>query len=368
MMCDACQCVFPCERLSMKHKRLPWQRYLLAYLRDVRVLFRQFSIPLLLFVGSVLAGGLVFDLLYTHVEIQDLTYPEAAYAIFSMIFFGQSVPFPQRWYLQIFFFVMPIVGLGLITQGVINFGVMLFNKSAREDEWQVAIASTYRDHIVVAGIGRLGLRIVQQLLDSGEDVIGIEINPDSEFVRRVMDWKVPIIVGNATHLDVLTQAGVEQASAVIPCTENDLTNLEIALIARELHPGIHIVLRMFDHDMAQKVARGFNINTAFSTSALAAPAFAAAASRSDITHAFYVGDQLLNVSELTISPGAELVGQHICELEHELDFTIILHNRNGQIDLHPDPNITLQAGDQICVFASIEVLNRLGRLNREPKK
>jgi voltage-gated potassium channel len=340
------------------------RRYLLAYWRDVRVLFRQFYIPLLLFVGSVLLGGLVFNLLYTHGEVQNLTYLEAVYAIFSMIFFGQSVPFPRQWYLQIFFFLMPIIGLGLVAQGVINFGVMLFNKSSREDEWQVALASTYRNHIIVAGIGRLGLRIVQQLLDSGEDVVGIEIQPDSEFVRRVMDWKVPVILGDATHPDVLSQAAAEHASAVIPCTENDLTNLEIALVARELHPDIHIVLRMFDHDMAQKVARGFNINTAFSTSALAAPAFAAAASRSDITHAFYVGDQLLNVSELAISPGSKLVGQQIRGLEHDLDFTIILHNRNGQIDLHPDPNITLQAGDHICVFASMDILNRLSRLNR----
>jgi voltage-gated potassium channel len=348
----------------MKRRHRSWRRYLLAYLRDVRVLFRQFSIPLLLFIVSVLAGGLVFDLLYTHSEVQDLTYLESVYAIFSMIFFGGSVPFPQQWYLQIFFFVMPIVGLALIAQGVINFGVMLFSKSAREDEWQVAIASTYRDHIVVAGIGRLGFRIVQQLLDSGEDVVGIEIDAEGEFVRRVMDWKVPVILGNAIHPDVLVQAGVEQANAVIPCTENDLTNLEIALIARELHPGIHIVLRMFDHDMAQKVARGFSINTAFSTSALAAPAFAAAATRSDIAHAFYVGDQLLNVSEFTINPGSELVGQQISTLQHRLDFTIILHRRNDQVDLHPDPNIDLRAGDRICVFASMEVLNRLGRLNR----
>jgi voltage-gated potassium channel len=348
----------------MKRRRPPWRRYLLAYGRDVRVLFRQFSIPLLLFVGSVLLGGLVFDLLYRHGEVQDLSYSEAAYAIFSMIFFGQSVPFPGQWYLQIFFFVMPMIGLALVAQGVINFGVMLFNKSAREDEWQVAIASTYRDHVVVAGIGRLGFRIVRQLLDSGEDVVGIEIDPASEFVRRVMDWKVPVIEGNATHPDVLAQAGVGRASAIIPCTENDLNNLEIALLAREIHPDIHIVLRMFDHDMAQKVAKGFNINVAFSTSALAAPAFAAAASRSDITHAFYVGDQLLNMSELTISPRSELIGQQVCELARRLDFTIVLHNRRGKMDLHPDPNIVLQAGDKIVVFASVDVLNQLGRLNR----
>jgi len=348
----------------MAHRPYPWRRYLLANWRDVRVLLRQFYIPLGLFVSSILLGGLLFDLLYTHTEVQGLTYAESVYAIFSMIFFGDSVPFPREWYLQIFFFVMPIVGLGLIAQGIINFGVMIFNKSAREGEWQVAIASTYRDHIVVAGIGRLGLRIVQQLLDFGEDVVGIEINPESEFVQRVMDLKVPVIFGDATRPEALKQAGVQQASSIVTCTEDDLTNLEIALVAREVQEDIHVVLRMFDHDMAQKIARGFKIPTAFSTSALAAPAFARAATRSDITHAFYVGDQLLNVSEITVNRDSSLVGRQVCDLEGGLDFTVILHSREGKVDLHPDPQIRLQAGDRICVFASLDVLNRLGRLNR----
>jgi Trk K+ transport system NAD-binding subunit len=350
----------------MKQRRYPWKRYLLAYWRDVRVLFRQFRIPLALFVVSVLLGGLVFDLLYAQrrPEIQDLTYIEAVYAIYSMIFFGESVPFPDQWYLQVFYFLMPIIGLGLVAQGVINFGVMLFNKAAREDEWQVAIASTHRDHVVIAGIGRLGLRIVHQLLEFGEEVVGIEINPESEFVRRVMRERVPVIFGNATHPHVLEQAGVERASALITCTENDLTNLEIALVARELRPDLHIVLRMFDHDMAQKVARGFNIQTAFSTSALSAPAFAAAATRADVTHAFYVEDQLLNVSSLTVCAGSALMGQRVGDLELQLDLSVIVHNRAGRVDLHPAPDITLEVGDQVCVFASLDVLNQLGRLNR----
>jgi voltage-gated potassium channel len=347
----------------MAPRPYPWRRYLLANWRDVRVLLRQFYVPLLLFAVSILLGGLVFDVLYSH-EGRNLTYAESVYAIFSMIFFGGNIELPQEWYLQVFFFVMPVLGLGLIVQGLLGFGMMLFNKSAREGEWQVAIASTYKEHVVVTGIGRLGFRIIQQLLDFGEDVVGIEVNPGSEFVQRVLDWKVPIVFGDATLPDILRQAGVERASALVTCTELDMTNLEIALIAREINEEIHVVLRMFDHDMAQKVARGFHIPTAFSTSALAAPAFARAATRSDITHAFYVGDHLLNVSEMKVKAKSGLVGRRVCDLEHELDFSMILHSRDGQMDLHPDPEIRLQAGDQICVFASLDVLNHLRRLNR----
>jgi voltage-gated potassium channel len=348
---------------ALKPNHPSWKRVLLATWRDTRVLLRQFRIPLLLFAACILVGGFIFDRLYTHSLVQDLSYSEAAYAVFSMIFFDPSIPLPHQWYLQAFFFIMPLVGLGLITQGVVRFGVMLFNKRARKEQWQVAIASTYKDHVIVAGLGRLGFRIVQQLLNFGEGVVGIEIDPSTEFVHRVMDRQVPVVSGDATRPSILEQAGIKRACSIITCTENDLTNLEIALVARELKPDIRVVLRMFDDDMAPKVATGFNISVAFSTSALSAPAFAAAAMRGDIQNAFYVGDQVLNVSELTVGPQSALAGQKVGDLEQSLDMSIIAHRRGAEVDLHPKPDITIRPGDQICVFASLDVLARLGQMN-----
>jgi voltage-gated potassium channel len=342
---------------------LSWKRYLLASWRDTRVLLRQFRLPLLLFAASILIGGFLFDRLYTHSQVQSLSYPEAVYAVFSMIFFNPSIPLPHQWYLQAFFYIMPLVGVGLIVQGVVNFGIMLFNKRAREDKWQVAIASTYGDHVIIAGLGRLGFRIVQQLLSFGEEVVGIEIDPNTEFVQRVLDRHVPVIIGDATRPNILQQAGIERACSIITCTENDLTNLEIALVARESKSDIRVVLRMFDDDMAPKVAAGFKISVAFSTSALSAPAFAAAAMRGDIQNAFYIGDQVLNVSEMTVNAQSALAGQKIADLEQGLDLSVIAHRRAAEVDLHPKPDVTIQPGDQICVFASLDVLTRLGQMN-----
>jgi len=349
--------------IAAKPNHASWKRYLLATWRDTRVLLLQFRIPLLLFTTSILIGGLLFDRLYTHSQVQQLSYSEAVYAVFSMIFFDPNIPLPHQWYLQVFFFAMPLIGLGLITQGVIRFGVMLFNKRARKEQWQVAIASTYKDHVIVAGLGRLGFRIVQQLLSFGEEVVGVEIDPNTEFVHRVMDLHVPVVSGDATRPDILQQAGIERACSIITCTENDLTNLEIALVAREAKSDIRVVLRMFDDDMAPKIASGFNISVAFSTSALSAPAFAAAAMRGDIQNAFYIGDQVLNVSEMTVNPQSTLTGQKIGDLEQSLDLSVIAHRRSANVDLHPKPDVTIQPGDQICVFASLDVLTRLGQMN-----
>ncbi len=341
----------------------------MANLRDVNVLLREFRLPLMLFVLLILVGAFLFYHLYTHSELgHELTFVESVYVIFAMIFFGTDIPFPSQWYLQIFFFAMPILGLALIGQGVIGFGVMLFNKRARGEEWQVAIASTYRDHIIVCGLGKVGYRVVAQLLSFGEEVVGIEANENAPFVERVRQMGVPVIIADARQREWLIKAGIERASSIVVCTNDDLCNLDIALDARELKPDIKVVMRMFDGELAKKVGKGFGIHTAFSTSALAAPAFAAAATRANVTHSFYVDDQLLNISEITIQPGSPLAGWDIARLEQEFDMSVILCKSCDRVELHPAGDIVVHSGDKIVVSATLKVLNRLGQANRPPDR
>jgi len=341
------------------------RRYLKASLRDVWVLVRESHISLLLFASVVLLGGLALRTWYVWPDTgQHLSYAEAAYATFTLIFLETSLRFPQAWHLQILFFLIPIVGLSLIANGVMRFGVMLFNKQTRREEWQVAIASTYSGHVIVCGLGRDGYRVVEQLLKFGEDVVGIERNEKGQFLDAIRGLRVPIIISDARRPGALSKAGVERATAVVICTEDDLVNLTIALEARELNPGIRVVMRMFDAELARKMEKVFGIHAAFSTSALAAPALAAAATRTDITYSFYVDGTLLNVGEVPIQPGSPLVGREIAALEREFDISVILYKGQQYVDLHPNPQICLQAGDTIVVFASLDALNRLHKCNR----
>jgi voltage-gated potassium channel len=351
-------------RNSMNRKH-GLRRYLRASLRDTWVLMREFRTSLLLSVGLLLLGGLILWRFYVSPETgQRLALGEALYAVFTLIFFETTLPYPRRGLLQVFFFVVPILGLGVLAEGVIRFGVMLFNKQVRKGEWQVAVASTFKNHVVVCGLGRVGYRVVGELLRFGEEVVGIECRAECPFVERVREMGVPVIIADARQREALIKAGVPRARAIIPCTEDDLTNLAVALDARELKAEIKVVMRMFDADLARKVERGFGIHTAFSTSALAAPAFAAAATQADISHSFYVGDTLLNVSRMTVQAISRLVGKTLAQLERELDLSVILHRGAGGVDLHPDPEIVLAVGDCIVVFASLDTLNRLRQLNQ----
>ena len=344
-------------------------RYLRALWRDTRVLVRQFRVSLLAFALLLCGGTLALRFFYLYPGTgQRVGWVEALHATFKLIFLETVLPFPAAAGLQILFIAVPLIGLAVVADGVLRFGVALFNRRERKEAWQVAIASTYHDHIVVCGLGKVGYRVAKELLRLGEDVVGIEHDAEGPFLEEIRHRNVPVLLGDARQREMLEKARVREASAIVVCTQDDLTNLDIALDARELNPGIKVVLRMFDAQLAEKVRRGFNIHTAFSTSALAAPIFAAAATRAQIDYSFYVDDVLLNVARTTVQAGSAMEGRTIAQVEQELDLTIILHQGPDGLDLHPAPDVTLRAGDRLVVFASLEALARLGETSAETRE
>jgi voltage-gated potassium channel len=80
----------------------------------------------------------------------------------------------------------------------------------------------------------------------------------------------------------LEAAGVRRASSIILCIQDDAVNLKIALKARSLNPDIRVIIRIFDDDFAQALSQQFGF-MALSGTGLAAPAFAASATDSEIT-------------------------------------------------------------------------------------
>lgn len=347
----------------MKSHLLRFVRNLRAQWRDARVLLQESRVSLLLFLLILFGGATIFYLFYSHPETGVRpSFSEALYATFAMIFFESILEYPAQWYLQPLFFIIPIAGLAVVADGIVRFGSALFNKQARGQKWQVAMASTYSNHVIICGLGKIGYRTAQELLKFGRDVVGVERDENGRFVESAKAQGIPVIIADARRSENLLKAGIERADAIIPATEDELINLDIALDARELNPKIKIVLRFFDPDLARRVEKGFGLHTTLSTSALAAPLFAAAAMRVDAQYSFYVGEQLLNLSEAVVQPGSSLIGWTTEKLEAEIDLTVVSYQHGEVTDVHPHPHHVLHAGDKLLVLASVEALTQLKRL------
>jgi voltage-gated potassium channel len=332
----------------------------LIYLRFARYLLHEFRWPLIVFTLLVVTGGAILHLFY---HKADLSIAQACHAVFLLIFLESSIDFPDEWYLQPLFFMLPIVGLGAIADSVVRLAYLVFTRKQNLPEWNRMLASLCRNHFVVIGVGKVGYQVIKQLLEMRETVVAIEMASESPLLGELFDKGVPVVQGNARLASVLEQAGVRKARSVIISTSDDLTNLDAAITARDLNPSAKIVIRLFDETLATKVAGAFSMPT-ISTSQVAAPAFIAAATGRKIYQGFQLAGQFVHLTDLTICPASRLAGWTVGDLQSDKRINIVMQQGSQGVNVNPDPQTLLESGDTILVIAPMESLLTLEAMNQ----
>lgn len=101
------------------------------------------------------------------------------------------------------------------------------------------------NYIIVAGCGRLGANIASVLSAQGKDVVVLDSN-SSSFRKLSPDYSGFTIQGDATDIDMLTQAGIDKADVVVAATNDDNTNIMIAQIASKIFTVPKVISRLYD--------------------------------------------------------------------------------------------------------------------------
>ncbi len=329
-----------------------------ASVRDTRLLLKEFQWPVSIFAIAIIGIGLFYYVAAQAVGEPLKSIPEALYLMLTLAFLQPNGAFPSHPLLQIWFFLLPLVGVGTLAQGLADFGILLFNRHARNKEWEMAVASTLNNHTILIGLGHLGFRIIEMLHEMEFDVVVIEQNPNASLITGVRKLGIPVIEDDATGPSAMDAAGVRRAKTVIVCTKNDSSNLQIALKARSINPDIQVVIRIFDEDFAHALRAQFNF-MALSSTEMAAPVFAASAAGADITSPISVEGQPLSLARITIVDGSVLDGKTVGFIEDNYHLNIVLVRRDGTSDMHPTDSKSVSGGDVLAVLGGPDELNHL---------
>jgi Trk K+ transport system NAD-binding subunit len=200
------------------------------------------------------------------------------------------------------------------------------------------------------GIGHVGLRVVRALEEMGSEVVAIDIDEPDNPLADLSGMRTPLIEGDGRTSAVLEKAGLRYAEALIVCTANDFLNLEACVRAREMNPKMRIVVRMWDTQLSNHLKRSLNAET-LSSSDHSAPAFAGMALGADIAPMLRIRDEAYSLIRLQIEPGSFMDGSTIAALQDENDMDIVLHERNDQVEVHPEGDLPVRAGDILVIFA-----------------
>jgi voltage-gated potassium channel len=114
-----------------------------------------------------------------------------------------------------------------------------------------------RDHFLICGFGRVGRQIARDFRDAGVEFVVVDDNPDvREFIEEM---GVLFVDGRASEDEVLEEAGIRHARALIACIDSDAENIFATLTARQLRPDMQIVARAAEEASERKLmAAGAN--------------------------------------------------------------------------------------------------------------
>ncbi|MEV7422694.1 MULTISPECIES: NAD-binding protein [unclassified Streptomyces] len=175
-------------------------------------------------------------------------------------------------------------------------------------------------HVVLLGLGKIGTRVLVRLRELEIPVVCVEEDPEARGIALARGLRVPVVLGDVTQEGVLEAAKIQRAHALLALTSADTTNLEAALYARSVAPGLRVALRLYDDDFATAVYRTLRaahpgaLTRSRSVSTLAAPAFAIAMMGRQILGAIPVERRVLLVAAIDVAGHPRLEGRTVGEV------------------------------------------------------
>lgn len=221
-----------------------------------------------------------------------------------------------------------------------------------------------QNHVVVVGFGRMGQRVTAILREFRQPTVILteHIEPLPQPIT------VPLLVGDP--IAQLPKVNLATAKSVVVVTEDQILNLEVALmaqnVAQQQNRAIGLVVRTYDQRFRDNVLNLLPTAKALAAYELSAEAFAGAAFGENILALFRLNDQTILVTEYRVTEADTLVGKSLSQLAYGYGVVPIFHQRANaaaQEDttehLMPLDDRWLTVGDRLVVLASINGLRRV---------
>ena len=110
-----------------------------------------------------------------------------------------------------------------------------------------------RRHVIVAGFGRVGRRVVNVLTAGGVPYLGLDADPDR--VAHARSDGVEVFYGDASRLDVLKAAGAGQAAALVVTLDQREAAERLVAVIRQHFPELPIYVRAIDKKHCEQLRK-----------------------------------------------------------------------------------------------------------------
>jgi Trk K+ transport system NAD-binding subunit len=294
-------------------------------------------------------GVLLYKLQYPETSLLD-AFNVATVLIFdgySNMFAQLKLPFRISLWMLLFSLMMTMAGA--VVTGMLYAFLTARVLSARLDFRRRPARIPRAGHVVVIGMGPLGRRVAGLLVDLDQPVVAVS---NIELDHSVLP-KVPVIQGDPR--ESLGKANAATAASVMALTDDDVSNLELALMSAQINQNCRLVVRTDEAEFARSVMSLAPKTHAMSVNALSAEAFAAGALGENVLHLLRIGDETILTTEFRVEYGDTFQGRLLGDVTCGYGLAAVVLQRAGSdpVEFFPSEDIRLGAGDRLVVLATI---------------
>ena len=149
-------------------------------------------------------------------------------------------------------FIIPLGTAIILGEGALRVFSIYLQKREHREEWDIMVAKTYTNHIVVCGVGELGKALVKRIhADQPETrIVLIDLRPGLLAEAGLSGGNIICIQSDMTSIETLKTANCHKARLVLLASGNDAFNLEAAYKIIQLNPQAEIWVRLHHHGLA----------------------------------------------------------------------------------------------------------------------
>jgi voltage-gated potassium channel len=219
-----------------------------------------------------------------------------------------------------------------------------------------------KNHVILCGYGLVGREVAKVF--KGEGVPLVIIEQDPETLALAAENEYLCIQGNANSDEILEEAGIRRARALVAALGTDAENVYVTLSARQMRPDIFIVARASTTESEPKLLQA-GANRTMSPYGIGGRRLAMLTLRPvvvdfvDTTLTSRGGELMLE--NIKISQGSPVCGKEIKEGRQYSGGTTILavKKRDGRLFTNPTSDTVLEVDDELVVIGTREQLRSL---------
>ncbi|WP_433186609.1 potassium channel family protein [Actinoallomurus sp. CA-150999] len=215
-------------------------------------------------------------------------------------------------------------------------------------------------HVIICGWGRVGQAGAQYLASMGHQIVVIDRDPD-----RLTGIEHAHVIGDVTEDQVLHEAGIARASALIAALETDADNVYVTLSSRALRPDLVIIARARNESSKSKLLRA-GADRAVNPQLIGGRRMAAFALQPEVTEFLDVvmHDETLEfqIEQVEIRPESPLAGRTVREAALRESTGVLLlaiRTDTGRFLADPPPETPLEPPATLIAFGAPAQLDAL---------